>query len=233
MRQDIGRRAFVGSVMASVPLLADTAFALPQSDGPVAHVHTPDAVSQELLEQFRIAARALRQSGKAEYARAIASVLRIEAAHGVATGLDNLWKKGLDERLRTQGLGAVINQEIDATRWRREAAAFGAPQLQAPFVSTADRQKGLNAILTAGVTATLLNAAKEFELRAPALAKGTGYGPLRPVQYDCDSYMRALALVQWEMAIACGMSFLDGGVACDFLLGTYVGLQAMAWWYGC
>ena len=232
MRQEIGRRTFVGSVIAGLPLLTQDAFALPQS-GAVAHVHAADPVIDELARQLRSAVKALHDNPRAEHARAIGSILRLTAAHATAIGLDSTWKRGLEQRVREAGLPWVLARDIDPRQWQAEATAFGAPELQPPYVAASDREKGLNAILTVGISGTLQRAAVEFESHAAGLARRADQNGLVPVQYDCSSLNNMLSIIQWEIAIACGLSFIDGGVACAFITGTYVGLQAMAWIYGC
>jgi hypothetical protein len=235
MRQEIGRRAFVGCIAAGVPLLGDAAFARErvQRAAAVAHVHTADPVSDEVMRQLQTAVKALRETGKAEHARAIASALRLAAAHASATALDDVWKRGLNQQIRAGGLSSIVGREIDARRWQAEAAAFGAPDLQVPSVSFEDREKGVNAILTTGITGSLLSAAAEFDRSARGLARRAERNGFTRVQYmDCSAVNNMVSIVEWEIAIACGFP-IDGGSACAFLTGTYIGLQATAWWYGC
>lgn len=234
MRQEVGRRAFVGTVIAGVPFFTEAALARPQSTGAAAHMHAADRVSEELLRQFRGAVTSLRETGKAEHARTIASILRLSAAHADALGLDATWKRALEQHLRRDGLQSIIGQDIDPQRWQAEVAFFGAPELQPPFVSAADREKGVNAILSPGIVASLQRAAADFDARAGGLARRTDHGDFTLVQYaDCGGLNNMLSIIQWEIAIACGLAYIDGGAACAFLTGTYIGLQAMAWWYGC
>jgi hypothetical protein len=195
-----------------------------------------DVVHAELIRQLQAEVKGLRESGKPEHARAIASVLRIAAAHGEATGLDTTWKNGLASYIRRYGRRDALNRPADRPQWEAEMRSFGETNPELPFVADKDRAAALDLVLAAGITPTLRSAAAAFDNTAVRLVERAARDGIVRVQAqdaNCAELRRMYELLQWEMTVACAFSFIDGGIACTTLTGAAIGFYLSMWWQGC
>ena len=229
------RRAFIGSAATlATTTAAGVTFVTPTDLLAQAQDHAHgDVVHQELIRQLQIAVKGLRETGRAEHARTIASVLRIAAAHGAATGLDATWKNGLTRHIRQHGRRDALTRPVDRRRWEAEMRSFGETNPELPFVAEADRGKALDLVRANGITPILRSAAAIFEESAMRLAARSAANGVVRVQDNCEALRRALDLAQFEQTMACAFSFIDSGVACAFLSGMLAGLYLTVFWYGC
>ena len=231
------RRAFIGSAATlATTAAAGVTFFTPTdlvAQG-AAHAHGGDGVHAELIRQLQAAIKGLRDTGRAEHARAIASLLRVAAAHGDATGLDATWRNGLARHLRQHGRRDALTRPVDRRRWEAEMRSFGEASPEPPFVTEADRGTALDLMLAGGITPTLRRAAAAFDATAVRLAqRTTDNGFVRVQSANCAEMRRMYELLQWEMTMACAFSFIDSGVACAFLTGMVTGFYLSMWWQGC
>jgi len=234
------RRAFIGSAatLATTTAAAGVTFLAPTELSALgqAHAHNGDAVHGELIRQLQVAVKGLRETGKAEHVRTIASLVRLAAAHGEATGLDTTWKKGLARHIRQHGRRDAISRPVDRRRWEAEMRSFGEVNPELPFVADSDRAAAIDIVLASGITPTLRSAANVFDQTAVRLAARTGGDGIVRVQTSpdvCAEMHRAYELLQWEMTMACAFSFIDAGTACEFLTGMVIGFYLTMWWQGC
>jgi hypothetical protein len=228
METGIGRRVFVGSVVAGLPLLAASASrGAAQS---AAHAHLDGGASDPLLEhivkELAAAHNGLRRDLKGEYARAFAAQLRTLAVHGRATDLDARVNSALGALIERDGRDAVLYTEINHERMRAELKRYGAQADERLLNATvrldyAARSAALNSLLTRGVTtrwgitaATLELVAQEMDRRTSTLRRvsrqsgqGGGYDPAYWEAY-CESLWSHYSETQFLAAAICATAAL-------------------------
>ena len=163
METAMGRRVFVGSVVAGLPLLATSAArGATQSAMQAAHTHLDSGGSDPLVEhivkQLAAAHNALRREPKGEYARAFAAQLRTLAVYGREIKLDAQVNAAIGALIERDGRDAVLYADIDRDRMRAELKRYGAQAderlLNASIrLDYAARRATLDGLLRSGTTA--------------------------------------------------------------------------------
>ena len=179
METGMGRRVFVGSVVAGLPLLAvSTSRGAAQSALHTAHApldHTvPDPVLEHIVRQLAAAHNSLRREPKGEYVSAFAAQLRTLAVYGRAEGIDARVTSGVSTLIERDGRDGVLYAEIDRDRMRAELKRYGAVPderaLSTPLrLDYATRSAALNAFLASGITDRWEKNATTLERMAPEL----------------------------------------------------------------
>jgi hypothetical protein len=179
METRMGRRVFVGSVVAGLPLLAaSTSRGAAQSALHTAHAHldnaVPDPVLEHIVRQLAAAHNNLRRERKGEHARAFASQLRTLAVYGRTVSIDAQVKSGVSTLVERDGRDGVLYTEIDRDRMRAELKRYGA-QVDERLLNTpldldhARRSAALNLFLASGITPHWDRIATTLERLAPEL----------------------------------------------------------------
>lgn len=184
MKSVVGRRVFVGSVVAGLPLIAGAgARTLAQSRGAAGqHEHaadnSSDPVFDHLLREMAAVHNRMQRSIRGEDARAFASQLRTLAVYARAQDLDDKIKAALNETIRREGRTAVLYREHDPNAARQELARYG---FQFPRQGDAARAPDfrvragvLDAVLAAGATPQWVRLADLLERIAPEIDRRNG-----------------------------------------------------------
>lgn len=179
METAIGRRMFVGSVVAGLPLLASTARLGAQAGAGSLHQHVDAvAVSDQVLEhvvrQLAGIHNAMRRQPRGEHLRAFAAQLHTLAVYSRQAGMDATVKAGIDALIERDGRDRVLYVEVDQNRLRADLKAYGAEPderlLAAPItLDYAARSAALNGLLQSGASVRLARIAATLERVAPAV----------------------------------------------------------------
>jgi hypothetical protein len=130
METCIGRRRFVGTVVAGAPLLtvvarqttAQTASAIAAG-----HAHpAPDPVLDHITRQLAAAHNAMRRDARGEPLRALAAELRTLAVYSRHVDLDARVASSIGALIDEQGPDALMNFQPDRSRLRTELEHYGA-----------------------------------------------------------------------------------------------------------
>src|SRR5688572_11967423 len=108
METGIGRRLFVGSVVAGLPLLASTSRLAAQEGAGSLHQHADavmasDQVLEHIVRQLAGIHNAMRRQSRGEHMRAFAAQLRTLAVYGRQAGLDAAVKTGIGALVERDG----------------------------------------------------------------------------------------------------------------------------------
>jgi hypothetical protein len=260
MESVVGRRVFVGSVVAGLPLLAGAGVrTFAQSGAASPHNHpaaaaAADQVLDHLVRQIagaHNAARARRPRG--EDARAVAAHLNTLAVYAKQIDLDARVRAGVRDLVDLHGRDAVMYHEIGRAARQASLERFGfrveARALDYPVHADYNaRGAALDALLADGVSPTWTRIARTLEQIAPELdRRGAQLVPVSARQdavwYGafCDSlwadYERAqlmAAPVCWASALPLGSFLIPTCVALEggamVLLFTYLFYCAGYWW---
>ena len=204
METSIGRRVFVGSVVAGLPLLASTARGA--ALGPqTTHVHATgggaDLVIDHIVRQMAAAHNGLRREPKGEHLRAFAAQLRTLAVYGRSIGVDSKQKSAITTLIQREGRDAVLYAEPDRAQIRAELKAIGAQPderlLNAPrALDYKARNAALNAFLASDPTALWEELATALERVAPELDRRMT-SVLRVSRQD-DAFWEGYCYALWE-----------------------------------
>lgn len=199
METVIGRRVFVGSVVAGLPLLASSTAGAARA-GWQAHVHPEGGLADPLLEhivrQLASSHNALRRQLTGEHVRAFSAQLRTLVVHGRTIDLDANVKKAVAQLVERDGRDGVLYADIDRGRMRAELARYGAmPDEQVLNRSTtldyASRSAVLNRVIVSGVIAHIERMAAVMDRVATELDRRSGTVRVNR-QADAEAYCRAL-----------------------------------------
>jgi hypothetical protein len=179
METGIGRRIFVGSVVAGLPLLASRARLAAQAGAGSLHQHVDavaasDRVLEHVVRQLAAAHNSMRRQPRGEHMRAFGAQLRTLAVYSRQSGLDANVKAGVNALIERDGRDRVLAVEVDRERLRSDLKAYGAQldeRLLAPPI-TLDypaRSAALNGLLQAGTSLHLERIAATLERLAPAV----------------------------------------------------------------
>ena len=223
METGIGRRVFVGSVVAGLPLLTSSTAGAARAGWQAAHVHPEGAVADPVLEhivrQLASAHNALRRQLKGEHVRTFASQLRTLAVYGRSIDLDVTVKKGMAQLVERDGRDAVLYTEVNRDRIRAELTRYGAQPDERFFnrpltLDYASRSAALNDVLASGVVVRLERMAGAMERAASDIDRrtGTAVRVSRQDQAYWDSYCQALwsyfSETQWMAVLHCAAVML-------------------------
>jgi hypothetical protein len=244
MSVEVGRRVFVGSMAAGLPLLAggaSLAFAQRQNGG----VRIQDPVMSQLLTDMKGAVRNLSKASSGEHTRRLASSLRVLAAWGASQQYDARVKDTIRGVIAREGRQALLRRSVDRAMFRAEARDLGfdvrssVPLPDPAVIDDATRQKIVDDLLTNGVTARWRQVADTLDAAAAALdrqaALRTG-GATLVVQTDpsiCQMINQELYYLNLQMVFWCAPWFWWAPEPCGMATSAYLGVAAVGWWYGC
>jgi hypothetical protein len=208
METGIGRRVFVGSVVAGLPLLASTARLAAQASAGSLHQH-PDAavasdqVLEHLVRQLAGLHNAMRRQPSGESMRSFGSQLRTLAVYSRQAGLDADLKSGINALVERDSRDRVLYVEVDRQRLLSDLKAYGAQVderlLAAPIaLDYAARSAALNGLLQSGFALRLERIAALLERVAPAVDRrmATTFR-VNQIQYD-EEYWKGYCAELWS-----------------------------------
>jgi hypothetical protein len=251
MQSVVGRRGFVGSVAAGLPLMASGgARAQSGQDTPLghhtAHVHPAggdiDPIAAHLFTQMATAHNRMRRGPRGEDARAFAAALRTLSVHARVQALDTAITTATRRAEEREGRYALLSRDHDLENVRREVETFGLsldPSWRMRFVAVDPRRRAraLDRVLAEGVTPTLDRVATLLERAAAQIDRRAGTVARVSRQTDADWYagfceqlQKELDDVQDVMAVFCGMYGLVGifmKYPCTAVALAYFGLTGV------
>jgi hypothetical protein len=245
MSVEVGRRVFVGSVAAGLPLLAGGGATLAFAQRQRGAARPQDPVVDQLLADMKGAVRGLSKGGSGEHTRRLASSMRVLAAWGGSKQLDTRVKETLRGVVTREGRGALLRRDVDPAMFDAEARVFGfdgtsAVPLPVPVsVDYATKQRVIDELLTQGVTArwrsvaaTLDDAARSLDRLASAKTAGVTL----IAQTDpsiCRMLRQELSYLNIQMVFWCAPWFYWVPEPCGLTTSAYLGVMAVAWWHNC
>ena len=190
MNSVVGRRVFVGSVVAGLPLIAGAGartFAQTAlgngSQRPDEALHHPsngvDPLQEHLFREVAALHNRMRREIRGEDARAFASQLRTLAVYGRQQGVDAKVRTILQSAIDQNGRDLFLLHEPDATAMRAELERYGfqlderTRHLMVPH-DPGSRNVAIDKLLTEGVTPTWDRLATLFDRAAPAIDRRNG-----------------------------------------------------------
>ena len=194
METGIGRRMFVGSIVATLPIVASRGRLAAQAGASAAHAHpngvTVDPVLEHIARQLATNHNAMRRDPRGEHVRAFAAHLRTLTVYGRQTGLDEAVKSRVGALVARDGRYNVMYLETDLVHLRSELRAYGAQPderlLKAPVtLDYAAREAALDSVLQSGVTARWERLAAIFDRLAPEVDRRSA-GVIRVSQTEAD-----------------------------------------------
>jgi hypothetical protein len=171
MNAAVNRRVFVGSVAASLPVLAAYGFAA--TPPARADAHAPagaalDPMFDHVVHELAVIHnRGTERGFTGEDARAIAAQLRTAAIRGRQIDLDAAARAGLDRLIRRRGRHAVLAIDVDRAKTKAQLKRYGIEVgdrwLAANPPDHATRTRALDALISGGVTDVLTHSARVFD----------------------------------------------------------------------
>src|SRR5688572_23848088 len=208
METGMGRRVFVGSVVAGLPLLAaSTSRSAAQSALHTAHAHldhtVPDPVLEHIVRQLAASHNGLRRQWTGEHVRAFAAQLRMLAVYGRTIDIDAQVKSGVAALVERDGRDGVLYADIDRDRMRAELKRYGAlvddRLLNTPLnLDHARRSAALDAFLASGVTPHWDRIASMLERLAPGLDRRVSNVVRVQTGYQDPEYWKGYCAELWE-----------------------------------
>jgi len=158
MNAEVGRRIFVGSIVAGLPLL--TRAGLLAQGAATGHQHAAgpvDPVLDHLVRQIANIYNSAKAGPRGEHFRALAALLRTLAVYDRAIAVDDQVRTKLQELVDQEGRSAVLYAEPDEEGRRQALLHYGlqpGPRTQqSPVVpSHEQREAALDALLAHGIT---------------------------------------------------------------------------------
>jgi hypothetical protein len=213
MNAIVGRRYFVGTLAAGLPLVAARDDLAAQGSS----LRGASGLEAELLRQLREGIRGMQGNRRGEAARRVAATLRVVIADLRAKNVDGQFAAYLRDTLARNGEAAVLSRDITPFV-AGDLRDFGIRSL--PRVSDyAMRQQALRLLQSRGLTASLAAVADAFD----ELSVGLERYPVVTISRQADScpdLQLQLRIVEAAMIAAC----LFNPVACAIFSGLYVGL---------
>ena len=244
MESVVGRRVFVGSIVAGLPLLAGAGVrGFAQSGTSASHNHpaagaAADPVLDHLVRQIAAAHNAARANRpRGEDARAVASQLKTLAVYAKQIDLDAHVRAGVRDLVAAHGRDAVMYHEIGRAERQASLERFGfrveARALNYPLTPDYNvRAATLDALLAAGVSPMWQRMARTLEQAAPEIDRRRSQVVPVAARQDkdwikafCESLWNEYEQAQLMAAPVCWASTLPGG---SFLIPTCVALEGGA-----
>lgn len=235
MRQELGRRAFVGTVIAGVPLLVDRPSLSAQSKAAATGGGgSLDPFIEYTVRELASIQRHAQETHKmrGEEARAAAQQIRAAVVYVQGLGLDDEVKRTAGAVVSTNGRDAVMYPDVDSQRALAAMRQFGVTLDAFPETSSVDyvtRAALLDDLSKTGITPvlsriadTLAGASAELDRRAATVAT-----PLVRVQDAdwwngfCSSLQSSIAQLQAEAYMLALAAWIDPD-----LLGAYYLVEA-------
>ena len=214
MHAQLGRRVFIGSVAAGLPMLT-VATPLAQTRGGAKGNSAPDPVFEHALDELgRIHTRGrARKAFTGEDARAAAAQLRGIAVYARQTDVDGRMKKALRDQVNKRGRDSLFDQPADHAKGHAELKRHGieaeARPSAVPLPDYVAQTRELDELLKNGPTAMLDRTAALLERLSAALdQQASTQGPaLRHVGQTwyngfCQQLSVEIARLQIEAALA-------------------------------
>lgn len=231
MNAVVGRRVFVSSAVAGLPVVIIGARALAQSIGAAGtaggtHVHpagTVDPVYEHLFHEMATVHNRMRREVRGEDMRALAAHLRMLAVYGRSQDVDVSIKAGLHHAVDRVGRHALLTREPDLDALQTELEPYGLRldnRWRTSFgpVDLRRRSAVLDRALTEGVTARWDRIAALLEQAAPQIDRRNGtIARVAVSRQDAEWYAGFCGQLQTEMddvkdviALFCGLYALVG-----------------------
>jgi hypothetical protein len=220
----MGRRVFVGSVVAGLPLLAlSTPRMAAQSGAGALHLHpdgiAADPVLEHICRQLAGLHNAIRRQPLGEHVRAAAAQLRTLAVYGRRIDVDAQMRAAVSALIERDGRDAVLYLERDLKSIRAKLKRFGAVPderlLSVPNdLDYAARSAALDGLQRSGLTARWDRVATLLERGAPGIDRRPAT-IVRVRQDDadwwqgfCDQLWSEYKEVQLVSGAICGVALL-------------------------
>jgi hypothetical protein len=231
MKSVVGRRVFVGSVVAGLPAVAIGARALAQSRGAggaagSTHQHPAGAVDpvyEHLFHEMAAVHNRMRQEVRGEDVRALAAQLRMLAVYGRTQDHDVRIKAGLRHVIDRDGRHTLLTREPDLQALQTEIEPYRLrlDSRWRTFFGPSDprrRSAVLDRVLTEGVTPRWERLAALLEQAAPQIDRRNGtIARVALSRQDAEWYAGFCAQLQKELddvqdvlAVFCGMYAIVG-----------------------
>lgn len=216
MKAEIGRRVFVGSVGAGLPLLARASM-LAQGGGSPAHDHTAvpaDPVIDYIVRQIAVIHNSARTAPHGEHLRALAAQLRTLSVYERQVGMDDEVRRQLSDLVAQQGRNAVLYAEPDILLRREHLQQYGfrlderVLNAPVPVATHEQRESALEDLLRNGITPTF----DRMAVAAEGAARGLDARPGRVIgiaQDDqwwmafCSELLNQYQDAQWNATVYC------------------------------
>jgi hypothetical protein len=248
MKSIVGRRIFVGSVVAGLPTIAIGARTLAQSRGAgsppdTAHVHpagSMDPFYEHLFHEIALVHNRMRQEVRGEDMRALAAHLRMLAVYGRMQGEDARITTGLQHVIDRDGRHVLLTRELDlqALQTELEPYRLRLDNRWQALVGPSDpnrRNAVLDRALTEGVTPRWDRVAALLERAAPQIDRRNGtIVRVASSRQDaewyagfCEQLNKELDEVKDVLSVFCGMYAIVGVYAkyqCVAVSLAYFGL---------
>jgi hypothetical protein len=172
----MGRRVFVSSAVAGLPLLAASATrTLAQSDTDTTHVHdgtVVDPVVDHITRQLAATHNAMRRDPRGEHLRAFAAQLRTLAVYGRQSGLDAKLTSAVGVLIARDGRDRVLYAKPDRDQLLAELTRFGVNVDERVLAVESDldyrrRSAALDGLLKSGLSLRWEQLAAALERSAP------------------------------------------------------------------
>lgn len=244
MSMEVGRRVFVGSMAAGLPLLAGGA-TLAFAQRRNAASRNQDPVVGQLLADMKSAVRSLSKASSGEHTRRLASSLRLLAAWGASQQFDARVKDTLRGVITREGRQALLRRNVDRAMFRAEARELGfderstVPVPEPPVLDDATRQKIVDDLLANGVTARWRKVADLLDVAARSLDRQAALragGATLVAQVDpsiCRMLQQELSYLNALLVFWCSPWFFWAPEPCGLTSSAYLGVQAVAWYHNC
>jgi hypothetical protein len=222
MKAEVGRRVFVGTAVAGLPLLAgfgSGAFAQSHEGG--AHDLVQTAMDEELRRQIRDAVSGLQGRHAAESARRMAATLRMGAAHYATIEADEGFKQAVRAFVRKEGRQALLARVTDRTQLSADLREYGVRSLPASIATDSGRAEIVDGMLQSGFTPTLLALAQQFNDLATRLEREPGV-----VHVSAAAACPDISAYRDIVEVAIMMTCLWNPPACAIFTGMYAGWLA-------
>lgn len=227
MEVGVSRRRFMESaVTVGAGTAVGATISFPGGRPVAAATASQSVVSDELNRQIKAGVRALRGPRAGEAARALASTVRVLAAHNQESGIDASLQRSLQKALQRDGREAVLQHDASAM-FDAEARQFGVELPREP-PNRATRERALEAMQQRGPSAALLDAAVALERLAPQLDRQS-IALAAARQSGCPDLAAQLYFLEFVAMASC----LWNPIACAGFQGAYWGLKFSIWAAGC
>lgn len=238
MKSEVGRRAFVGTVAAGLPLLAGTGTAAFAQSGhsPLQHDVGRGRMDEELHRQIKDAVLGMRGPHAAESARRVATALRMGAAHYAAHNVDERVTSSLQAMMRKEGREAFFAHVLShRDSFAAEVRDYGITTLPPLPADAGERRRALDQIVASGITPLMLGLADEFDRISTTIdaRPALRFTNVAHAAYPCPN----TSPYQDTVEILAMASCLWNPYACALFGGAWagltIGIHVTNWWSGC
>lgn len=247
MNVENGRRVFLGSVAAGLPLLAGAGVDLAYAQRAPALPAGRNPLLEQVRRDMRSAVAMVSRAKSGEAGRRLASSLRVLAAWGQSTDLDARVRQTMRTATARHGRDQVLWRPVSQEMFRAEARAMGfdgAAVMPLPVLRSGDvalRRRVMNDLTADGITARWTALAGQLEALAATFdqqaARQRDGGLLVAAQtgatVQCQHLSQSLFYLEVQMAFWCAPWFAWFPEGCALLVGAVLGASAMYWWNGC